>query len=167
MSRIVLIAAVAANGVIGRDNDLPWRLPEDLKFFRATTMGHPVLMGRRNWDSIPAKFRPLPGRRNLVLTRDVQWHAEGAEPVHSLDEALARTADAPTLFVIGGADIFRLTLPLADELILTELDSAVDGDVRFPAWDRSAYAVASREAFPASEAGALSYHRTVYRRPQH
>jgi dihydrofolate reductase len=164
MTRIVLIAAVASNGVIGRDNDLPWRLSEDMQFFRRTTLGHPVLMGRRNWDSLPEKFRPLPGRRNLVLTRDTGWQAAGAEPVHRLDQALALLADSPTLYVIGGADVYRLALPLADEIILTEIDRAVEGDVRFPDWDRSAFNEVSRDPHPAPDAGAMGYERVHYQR---
>jgi dihydrofolate reductase len=168
MTRLILIAAVARNGVIGRTEngvqDLPWRLPEDLKFFRATTLGHPVLMGRRNWDSIPARFRPLPGRRNLVLTRDPRWQADGAEAVHSLDEALARTAGAERLFVIGGAEIYRLALPLADELILTEIDHDVAGDVHFPAWNRAAFTEAERQAHPPEGPDALGYDRVQYLR---
>jgi dihydrofolate reductase len=168
MTRVVLVAAVARNGVIGRTvdgvGDLPWRLPEDLKFFRATTMGHPVLMGRRNWESIPAKFRPLPGRRNLVLTRNPQWHAEGAEAVHGLQAALALTRDAPTLFVIGGAEVYRLALPLAHELILTEIDAEVEGDVHFPPWPRGQFDVIQHASHPAEASGGLAYQRVHYRR---
>ncbi len=164
MTRIVLIAAVARNGVIGRDNDLPWRLPEDLQFFRRTTMGHPVLMGRRNWDSLPAKFRPLPGRHNLVLTRNPDWRAEGATVVHSLAQALDQLGDVPTLFIIGGGELYRLALPLADEIILTEIDRAVDGDVFFPHWDRSAFEVVSRETHAADGSDAIGYERVHHRR---
>jgi dihydrofolate reductase len=164
MTRIVLIAAVARNGVIGRDNDLPWRLPEDLQFFRRTTMGHPVLMGRRNWDSLPAKFRPLPGRHNLVLTRNPDWQAEGATVVHSLAQALDRLGDAPVLYVIGGGELYRLALPLADEIVLTEIDREVDGDVHFPAWDRSAFEVTARETHPVDSPDAIGYDRVHYRK---
>ena len=164
MTRIVLIAAVARNGVIGRDNDLPWRLPEDLQFFRRTTMGHPVLMGRRNWDSLPAKFRPLPGRHNLVLTRNPDWRAEGATVVHSLAQALDQLGDAPVLYVIGGGELYRLALPLADEIVLTEIDREVDGDVHFPDWDRSAFEVSARETHPADGPDAIGYERVHYRK---
>lgn len=138
-ARLTLVAAVARNGVIGRDGDLAWRNAEDMKHFRALTWGHPVLMGRKTWDSLPAKFKPLPGRRNLVLTRDAAWYADGAERVASLGDALARVEDAPTLFVIGGAEVFAQALPRADELVLTEVDAQLDGDVFFPPWDRDAF----------------------------
>jgi dihydrofolate reductase len=165
MTRVVLIAAVARNGVIGRDNDLPWRLPEDLQFFRRTTMGHPVLMGRRNWDSLPARFRPLPGRHNIVLTRNAQWRAEGATPVHSLEQALDQVGgEARTLYVIGGAELYRLALPLADEIILTELDRAVEGDVHFPGWNRAAFEVIARQTHAADSSDAIGYERVHYRK---
>lgn len=136
MTTLVLVAAVARNGVIGRDGDLAWRDAADLKRLRELTWGHPVLMGRKTWDSLPAKFRPLPGRRNLVLTRDARWQADGAERVASLDDALRLAGDTPTLFVIGGAEVYAQTLPRADMLELTEVDAEVPGDVRFPSWER-------------------------------
>jgi dihydrofolate reductase len=137
MSRIALIAALARNGAIGRGNALLWRLPEDLQHFKRTTLGCPVVMGRKTWDSIG---RPLPGRRNLVVTRNAAWAAEGAEAAPSLEGALARVAEAPKCFVIGGAQLYALALPLADELVLTEIDAdAPDADVFFPAFDRTAW----------------------------
>lgn len=136
---LALIAAVARNGVVGRDNQIPWHLPEDFAHFRQTTMGCPVVMGRRTWDSLPPRFRPLPGRRNLVVTRQHDWRADGAEVAHGLDEALALVADAPTVFVIGGAQLYAEALPRADRLVLTEIDREYDGDAYFPAWDRNAY----------------------------
>ena len=132
-----LIAIVARNGAIGRGNALLWRLPEDLKHFKRTTLGSPVVMGRKTWDSIG---RPLPGRRNIVITRDPQWQASGAERAGSLDEAMAMTNDAAKLYVIGGAQIYAQALPIADELVLTEVDAdAGDADTFFPAWDRDAF----------------------------
>ncbi len=135
MSEIVLVAAVAANGVIGRDNGLVFRHPADAKHFRDTTMGAPVIMGRKTWESLPARFRPLPGRRNLVVTRQPGYAAEGAETATSLDAALALAAAAPRVFVIGGGELYAQALPRADELVLTEVQAALDGDVRFPAID--------------------------------
>src|SRR5262249_2417142 len=108
--KISLVVAMTRNHVIGRDNGLPWRLPEDLKRFKALTMGKPILMGRKTFDSIG---KPLPGRTNLVLTRDVSWNAEGVIAVHSLDEAFAKVADAEEVCGIGGAEIFRMLIPLA------------------------------------------------------
>ena len=140
-----LIAAVARNGAIGKNNGLLWREPEDQKHFRRVTMGCPVIMGRKTWDSLPARFRPLPGRRNVVITRDPAWHGDGAEPVTSLDAALALLAGAPRAFVIGGAEIYALALPRATELVLTEIDAELDGDIFFPPWDRSQFKVAARD----------------------
>ena len=142
---LALIAAVARNGAIGRGNALLWHEPEDQRHFRRVTMGCPVIMGRTTWDSLPERFRPLPGRRNIVLTRNAQWQAEGAERADSLDAALALVADASKVFVIGGGNLYAQALPRADELLLTEIDADLDGDTFFPAWDRSRFVVASRE----------------------
>jgi dihydrofolate reductase len=131
-----LVAIVARNGAIGRDNALLWRLPEDLKHFKRTTLGSPVVMGRKTWDSIG---RPLPGRRNIVITRDPQWQASGAEPAASLDAALALAKNEAKLFVIGGAQIYAQALPIADELVLTEVDADAAGDTFFPPWNRDAF----------------------------
>ena len=143
--QIALIAAVDRNGAIGKAGALLWREPEDQKHFRRVTMGFPVIMGRKTWDSLPARFRPLPGRRNVVVTRDAAWHAEGAEASSSLDAALGLLAGASKAFVIGGAEIYALALPIADELVLTEIDAELDGDTYFPRWDRAHYAEASRD----------------------
>ena len=163
-SRLALIAAVARNGAIGRGNELLFREGADQRHFRDTTMGCPVVMGRKTWDSLPARFRPLPGRRNLVLSRDAALKAESAEVVASLDEALARTSDAPRVFVIGGAELYALALPRADELVLTEIDADLDGDVFFPAWDRSQFVETSRQG--AVSAGGLPYSFVSYQRLQ-
>ncbi|WCS24321.1 dihydrofolate reductase [Methylobacterium sp. NMS14P] len=145
MSPLVsLVAAVARNGVIGRDNGLAWRLSSDLKRFKALTMGKPMLMGRRTWDSIG---RPLPGRRTLVLTRDTGFRAEGVETVHDWESALA--AAGAELMVVGGAEIYALALPHADRLHLTEVEAEPAGDVRFPAFDRARFRETFREAHPA------------------
>lgn len=145
MTELVLVAAVAQNGVIGRGQGIPWHLPEDLRRFRELTMGAPVLMGRTTWDSLPPRYRPLPGRRNLVLTRDAAWQAEGAQGVATIDEALALAADSPRLFVIGGAQVYALALPRADELRLTEIERDFDGDTFFPDWPREAFEEVERE----------------------
>ena len=141
-----LIAAVARNGAIGKGNELLWREPEDQKHFRRVTMGCPVVMGRKTWDSLPARFRPLPGRRNVVVTRDAAWHADGADAVTSIEAALALLAGTEKAFVIGGAEIYALALPLADELVLTEIDADLDGDTFFPMWDRTRFACTTRDA---------------------
>lgn len=143
MTTLSLIAAVARNGAIGKDNALLWHLPEDLKFFKRTTLGCPVIMGRKTYDSIG---RPLPGRRNVVVTRNPAWSAPGIESTFSLEAALQLVADAPKVFVIGGAQLYAQTLPLADEIVLTEVGADFDGDTFFPTWDKSAFREVSRES---------------------
>ena len=162
--KLALIAAVARNGVIGRADAIPWRLPEDLRHFRRTTLGCPVIMGRRTWDSLPPAFRPLPGRRNLVVTRHAGWRAEGAEAAPSLDAALGRVADAPRAFVTGGAELYALALPRADELLLTEIERDFDGDVRFPDWDRAAFVETARERHHAGPPNDFDYAFVTYAR---
>ncbi len=144
--KLVLIAAVARNRAIGRDNALLFHDSADQRHLRDATMGCPVIMGRKTWDSLPRKFRPLPGRRNLVVTRDPGWYADGAERAGSLDEALVKAAGAPKAFVIGGAQLYAQALPHADELMLTEIDAELEGDSFFPIWDRAAFGEISREA---------------------
>lgn len=124
---ITLVVAAAGNGVIGKDGAIPWRLPEDLKRFKALTLGHTVVMGRKTWDSLPPKNRPLPGRRNIVVTRDAGWKAEGAERA-TLEVALKLEGD---IFVIGGAEIYRAALALADRIELTEVHRDFKGDAVF------------------------------------
>jgi dihydrofolate reductase len=125
---------MAENGVIGRDNALPWHLPNDLKRFKALTTGHSILMGRRTFESIG---RALPDRRTIVITRNPEFQAQGAEAAHSLDQALAMTRGEDEVFVVGGAELYRAALPQADRIYLTMVHAAVEGDVRFPAWNRS------------------------------
>ncbi|WP_342149994.1 dihydrofolate reductase [Methylorubrum sp. SB2] len=153
-SRVSLIAAIAENGVIGRDNGLVWRLSSDLKRFKALTLGKPILMGRKTWDSIG---RPLPGRRSLVLTRDRALTIPGAEIVHSWDEAVA-AAGEDELMVVGGAEIYALALPYADRLHLTEVEAAPEGDVHFPEFDRSQFHETLRERHPAGERDEFPFH---------
>lgn len=157
--QLILIAAVARNGAIGKDNQLLWRLPEDLKFFKRTTLGCPVIMGRKTFESIG---RPLQGRRNVVVTRQSGWHHDGVDTAHSLDEALARVKDEDKVFVIGGGELYAQALPRAHQLILTEVDAEFDADTFFPAWDRTAYVESSRETHQ-SEHG-WPYHFVVYDR---
>lgn len=159
-----LIAAVARDGAIGRNNDLLWHDSRDQKHFRAATMGCPVVMGRRTWDSLPERFRPLPGRRNIVVTRNAAWQAPGAEVAHSLAEALALVADAPKAFVMGGGQLYAEALPWADELVLTEVDASFEADTFFPAWDRSTFTEVQREAHAAQAPGELPFSFVTYRR---
>jgi dihydrofolate reductase len=140
--RICLIAALAANRVIGKNNALPWHLPADLKRFKALTMGHPVVMGRKTYESIG---RPLPGRRNLVITRNRDYSAPGCEVVHSLDAAIAACRGAQEIFIIGGAELFRESLPRAHCLEFTEIRAEIEGDVTFPEFSISEWHETGRE----------------------
>jgi dihydrofolate reductase len=140
------MVAMARNGVIGRDNQLPWHLPEDLKRFRARTVGKPVLMGRRTFESIG---RPLPQRTNLILTRQPGFCPSGVQSVHSLDEALAASAGAAELVVIGGAEVYRAALPVARRIYLTRIEADVPGDTCFPELDLRAWRQVECALWPA------------------
>ena len=161
---LAVIAAVARNGVIGRDNAIPWRLPEDMERFRELTTGNAVVMGRRTWESLPDRFRPLPGRRNVVVTRNEGWSAEGAERAASLEEALAVLGDEPRAFVIGGAELYAEALPRADELYLTELDEEAEGDTFFPGFDRAAFDEVCREPRVSERGMSFAFVRYLRRR---
>ncbi|RMI31012.1 dihydrofolate reductase [Nocardia stercoris] len=126
-----LVWAQTTAGVIGAGNTIPWRLPEDMAYFKDLTLGHPVVMGRLTWDSLPERFRPLPGRRNIVVTRRPDWQAAGAERAGSVTDALRAAGPEPT-WVIGGGQIYREALPYATELAVTEVDATVDGDTYAP-----------------------------------
>lgn len=160
--RVYLVAAVARNGIIGANGQLPWHLPEDLRHFREITLGHPVIMGRRTWQALPDRVRPLPGRRNIVVSRDAGFAAPGAEVVHSLDAALALVRDAPRAFVLGGAQLYALALPHADRLLLTEIDRDFEGDTRFPPWRREDFVETSRTHHDSGQG--FGYQRADYRR---
>jgi len=156
-----LIAAVARNGAIGKDNALLWRLPEDLQFFKRTTLGCPVIMGRKTYESIG---RPLPGRRNIVISRNEGWAAAGVERASSLQAALALVADAEKAFVIGGAQIYAEALPQADEIVLTEIDRDFEGDAFFPTWDRSQFKEVARETHHSPAPNDFDYAFVTYHR---
>jgi len=132
MTALHLIYARARNGVIGNQGAMPWHLPEDLTHFKRQTQGHTVIMGRKTWESLPAAFRPLPGRRNIVITRQANWQAQGAEVAHSLEQAIQQCAQEETAWVIGGADIYRQALPLAQKIVITEIDADFSGDAFAP-----------------------------------
>ena len=162
---INLIFARARNGVIGKDNQLPWHLPEDLAHFKRTTLGQPVIMGRKTWDSLPASVRPLPGRRNVVITRDPNTPCPGAERYTSLEAALQALAQEPRVFVIGGAQIYALALPWADELLLTEIDAVLPADAHFPAWRAEEFELVDKTPSNAQGADApVPYAFATYRR---
>jgi len=160
MTTLTIIVARARNGVIGRDNQLPWRLPEDLAFFKRTTMGAPIIMGRKTHESIG---RPLPGRRNIVVTRDAARRFEGCEMATSIEEALklAAAQGAPEAFLIGGTQLYGEGIGFADKLVITEIDSDFEGDATFPAPNPAQWQAVSRETHHAE---AFDYARVVYRR---
>ena len=143
---ISIIVAMANNRLIGRDNRLPWRLPADLIHFKSVTMGKPMVMGRKTWESLPGL---LPGRRHIVVTRDPAYQADDCTVVHSLDEALAAAGDVPEVMVVGGGTIYKEMLPRADRLYLTLVEAEVEGDTRFPEFDWQAWRELSRERHPA------------------
>jgi dihydrofolate reductase len=169
---LALIASVARNGRIGSDNGLVWHEPEDQRWFRRQTMGCPVVMGRRTWDSLPLRFRPLPGRANIVVTRQPGWQADGAQVAHSLDEALllarraATDSGAAKVFVIGGGQLYAEALPLADTLLLTEIDADLPGDTCFPDWRDSGFVEQSREQRHSAGPPACGYAFVTYQRPR-
>ncbi|CAJ5571198.1 dihydrofolate reductase [Burkholderia pseudomallei] len=163
MTTLTLIVARARNGVIGRDNRLPWKLPEDLAFFKRTTMGAPIVMGRKTHESIG---RPLPGRRNIVVTRDAARRFDGCDTVTSLDDALALAArdGAAEAFLVGGAQLYEEGLRHADKLIVTEIDQDFEGDASFPAPDPAQWEAVSRDAHRAAQPNDFTYAFVVYRR---
>jgi dihydrofolate reductase len=145
---LALIAAVARNGVIGAANALPWRLPDDLRHFRALTTGHAVIMGRKTWESLP---RPLPGRQNIVVTRQSGYAAAGAGTALSLDDAMAHVHMSAPAFCIGGGELYAAALPKADVLYITEIARDFAGDTKFPAFDRSRWTEIARDVHRADE----------------
>lgn len=157
--RVFLVAAVAANGVIGAHGRLPWHLPEDLKHLKALTLGHPVIMGRRTWESLG---RPLSGRENIVVTRAAGYQAPGASVAASLDAALALCAGEPVAFVIGGTELYAAALPLAAGLVLTEIHRDFEGDTYFPEFDRKLWRETQRK--PQTGAGGLRFDYVLYER---
>ena len=169
--KVALIAAVARNGVIGHANDLLWKLPEDMAFFKRSTMGNPVIMGRKTWESIPQRFRPLQGRINIVVTRQATWKPEGALVAHGFEEALEVALESASAnphglraFVIGGAELYALALPHADELVITEIDRDYEGDARFPEWPRNHFVETAREKHHAAAPNDFDFAFVDYRR---
>jgi dihydrofolate reductase len=165
--RLAVIVAAAENGVIGRNNALPWHLPEDLRYFKRVTMGKPIVMGRKTFESIG---RPLPGRTNIVITRNPDFTAEGVRVVASLDEAVRLAGDialidgAQELVVIGGAEIYKASIPRADRLYITEVHASVEGDAYLPEIDWAHWREVGRERHAASDANPYDYSFVVYNR---
>jgi len=146
--RVYLVAAVASNGIIGANGKLPWHIPEELRHFKRLTLGHPVIMGRRTWESLKG---PLPQRENIVVTRRAGYEAEGAAVASSLEAALAMCIGEPVAFVIGGTQLFEEAMPIAAGMVLTEIQRDYDGDTWFPKWDRRQWRESQREAHTAED----------------
>lgn len=159
---LTLIAAVANNRVIGQNNALPWHLPEDMKHFKETTHGAPVIMGRKTWESLPEKFRPLPGRANIVISRNPHYKAPGATLANSLDAALNTCNTATEAFVIGGEELYRQAIDQADRLILTEIALTVNGDAHFPVIAAGNWHETSRQSHLSSSG--IPYAFVIYER---
>ncbi len=165
--RKALMVAMARNRVIGRNNKLPWYLPEDLRYFKQVTLGKPIIMGRKTHESIG---RPLPGRLNLVITRDAQWHSDGVSVVHSLEQALEQAQHQALIdgceevVIIGGSQIYTEALPVVDRLYITEVHAEVEGDTLFPVVDWHQWAESAREDHSASENNPYDYSLVVYDR---
>ena len=172
MSRapLALIASVARNRSIGLGSELVWREPEDMRWFKRQTLGCPVIMGRKTWDSLPERFRPLPGRSNIVVTRQTGWRANGAQVAGTLEGAVAAAQasidqqPAARIFVIGGGELYAAALPLADELLLTEIDADLPGDTVFPAWNRQDFVEQQRETHHSAGPPACDYAFVTYQR---
>lgn len=159
--RVSVIAALARNRVIGIENRLPWRLPEDLAHFKALTLHHPILMGRKTFESLG---RPLPGRTNIVITRNVDYRRDGCLVADSIPAAIALCEDTDEVFFIGGAELYAQVIPLADRLYLTEVDVDAQGDAWFPDYDRSAFREISRESHTGTKGDTLRFDFVVYER---
>lgn len=162
--KISMIAAMSRNRVIGKNNDIPWHLPNDFKFFKDTTKHHHVIMGRKNYESLPHKFRPLPDRTNIIITRQPDYPVEGAQVVSSLEESLelARTAGEAEAFIIGGGEIYKLGLDIAEIIYLTEIDAEIVGDVYFPEFDKTIWQESERKHHPADERHAFAFDFVTY-----
>ncbi|MBE4910142.1 dihydrofolate reductase [Bacillus luteolus] len=158
---ISLLVAMDNNRLIGKDNDLPWRLPADLAYFKRVTMGHSIIMGRKTFDSIG---RPLPGRENIIITRNTEYKADGCIVIHSIEEVLEMNQENKELFIIGGAEIFKEVLPYADRLYITEIDDVFEGDTFFPAFPLNEWQKTTSEKGPRDEKNPYDYNFVVYER---
>ena len=164
--RISQIVAATSNHVIGIDNDLPWHLPDDMQFFKEQTKGHHILMGRKNFESIPMKFRPLPNRVNIVLTRTTDYEAEGVEVVHTIEEGVnfAENAGADELYIIGGAEVYAQTIDRTDRIYLTEIDTTLEGDAYFPEINKDEWVEVERRHHPIDERHKYAFDFVIYDR---
>ncbi len=161
---ISMIAAMGENRVIGKDNDIPWHLPDDFKYFKETTSGHHVIMGRKNWESLQQQFQPLPNRPNIIVTRNKNYQGTGAKTVTSLEEALdlARKAGENEAFIIGGGEIYRMGLPICDRIYLTEINGSFEGQVTFPEFSRKEWKETSRKHHPADGKHKFAFDFVIY-----
>jgi dihydrofolate reductase len=167
MSMIIShIAAMARNRVIGRNNDLPWKLPDDMKFFMNTTKGHHVIMGRKNYDSLHDRYKPLPNRTNIVVTRQKTFNAPGCIVVNSIDDAIsiARNNNESEAFIIGGAEIYKLSFPVTSRIYLTEIHAEVQGDTYYPEFNKKEWKEVSRQPHRADERHAFPFDIVIYER---
>jgi dihydrofolate reductase len=162
MTVVSLIYAQSRNGVIGARGGLPWRLPSDLMRFKETTFGKPIIMGRKTWEGLPRK--PLPGRQNIVITRQKDWAAEGAHTATSIENALQMAGDVPEVCIIGGGEIYDLFMPLADRIYLTEVDAVVEGDTFAPVLDSAAWREVSRSDGRRSENDSAAFTTRILER---
>lgn len=156
-----LLVARSRNGVIGRDNQLPWRLRDDLQCFKQRTLGNPIIMGRKTWESLG---KPLPGRQNIVITRQAEYRADGATIAHSLNEAIALCAELERAYIIGGADIYRQALPLVEVLWISEVAAEIDGDAHFPEIAPNTFSEIRRQHFDQNESNQFAFDIVEYRR---
>jgi dihydrofolate reductase len=165
---ISLVAAVATNRVIGKDNDLPWRLPDDMKFFMETTINHFVVMGRKSYEALPPKFKPLPNRVNIIITRQTDYQAGNCIITGTIEEALkyAETHNQREVFIIGGGNIFTQAMPLADKLYLTEVKASIEGDTFFPEYDHSQWREISRQQHAIDDRHNYEFDFVIYDRQQ-
>ena len=163
---VSLIVAVAKDRTIGKNNDLIWHFPKDMAFFKATTQNHWVIMGRKNWESIPDKYRPLPDRKNIVVTRNEKFQDDGATVANSIEEAIeeARSSKDEEIFIIGGGEIYKLGFKYVDKLYITEIFAEVDGNTYFPEWDKKKWKEISRISHPSDEKHEYSFDYVIYKK---
>ena len=166
MKNISLIVAVTKNMVIGKDNKLAWHLPDDMNYFSNKTKGQSIIMGRKNWESKPKKFRPLPDRKNIVVTRNSKFKDDGAFVVNSIEEAIeeARSSEDEEIFIIGGGEIYKLGFKYVDKLYITEIYAEVDGNTYFPEWDNKKWKEISRISHPSDERHQYSFDYVIYKK---
>ena len=166
MKNISLIVAVSQNGVIGKDNQLAWHLPDDMKYFSNMTKGHSIIMGRKNWESIPTKFRPLPERKNIVITRNKNFKSKEAFVVNSIEQAIdiSRTNEDEEVFIIGGGEIYKLGLEYVDKIYITEIYAEIEGNTFFPKWKKDDWIEISRISHPKDEKHKYSFDYIIYKK---